>query len=99
MAASISYSRSASSTFSSYERSIDERCHSMSAPAQKLSPSPVSTTARASPTSANASVSSADQLGVERVPPLGLRDRDAQDVPVSLDAERAHARELRVGAC
>jgi hypothetical protein len=41
----------------------------------------------------------ADHLGVERVSPLGLRDRDVQDVPVSLDAERTHARELRVGAC
>ena len=71
----------------------------MSAPAQKLSPSPVSTTARASPTSDERLGQLADQLGVEGVPPLGLRDRDAQDVAVSLDAERTHARELRVGAC
>src|SRR5205085_5946913 len=35
-----------------------ERCQSTSAPAQKLGPSPARTTARASPTSANASVSS-----------------------------------------
>ena len=56
---SIASSRPASSTFSSKERSIDARCHSTSAPAQKLGPSPARTTARASPTSANASVSSA----------------------------------------
>src|SRR5437764_2242206 len=37
---------------------MDERCHSTSAPAQKLGPSPESTTALASPTSANASASS-----------------------------------------
>src|SRR5215213_3050202 len=49
----------ASSTFSSYVRSIADRCQSTSAPAQKLGPSPARTTARASPTSENASVSSA----------------------------------------
>ena len=58
---------------------MEARCHSTSAPAQKLGPSPARTTARASPTSANASVSSRDQGGVEGVAPLGLRDRDAQD--------------------
>src|SRR5512145_1016570 len=36
-----------------------ERCHSTSAPAQNAGPSPASRTTRASPTSANASVSSA----------------------------------------
>src|SRR5690242_2592366 len=45
--------------FSSKLRSIDARCHSTSAPAQKLGPSPASTTTRASPTSRNASCNSA----------------------------------------
>ena len=36
------------------ERSIEARCHSTSAPAQKLGPSPARTTARASPTSEKA---------------------------------------------
>src|SRR5204862_5192797 len=53
------YSLRASSTLSSYDRSIAERCQSMSAPAQNGSPSPASTTARTSPTSAKASVRSA----------------------------------------
>src|SRR5262249_29978640 len=33
-----------------------------------------------------------DQGGVEGVPPLGARKRDAEDVPVALDADPAHSR-------
>jgi hypothetical protein len=47
----------ASATFSSCERSAERRIHSTSAPAQKLRPSPARTTARAVPTSTNASAS------------------------------------------
>src|SRR5205085_9126999 len=54
IASSIARSCSASATFSSYDRSAEERIHSTSAPAENDGPSPVSSTARASPTSANA---------------------------------------------
>src|SRR5207248_7984947 len=37
-----------------------------------------------------------DQLRVERVPPLGLVQRDAQDAAVAFDAEAPHAPEHRV---
>ncbi len=49
----------ASATFASKSRSTEARIHSTSAPAQKLGPSPASSTARALPTSTNASESSA----------------------------------------
>ena len=58
IASSIARSRSASATFSSYDSDTDERIHSTSAPAEKDGPSPLSSTARASPMSLNASVSS-----------------------------------------
>ena len=44
----------ASATFSSTDKPTDARIHSTSAPAQKLAPSPASTTALARPTSTNA---------------------------------------------
>src|SRR3954451_13479149 len=59
IASSIERSAFASATFSSYERPTDERIQSTSAPAEKLGPSPASTTARARPTATNASASSA----------------------------------------
>src|SRR4029079_3348411 len=59
IASSIARSAFASATFSSYERSTEERIQSTSAPAEKLGPSPPSTTARARPTATNASASSA----------------------------------------
>lgn len=37
-----------------------------------------------------------DQGRVERIPALGARKRDAEDVPLPLDPERAHRRQLRV---
>src|SRR4051794_38793801 len=48
----------ASATFSSNERPAEARIQSTSAPAEKLAPSPASTTARARPTSTNVSASS-----------------------------------------
>jgi hypothetical protein len=36
-----------------------------------------------------------DQLGVERVPPLGLRERDAEDGAVPFDPEAGHPATLR----
>src|SRR5438874_6141182 len=59
IASSIARSAFASATFSSYERSTEERIQSTSAPAEKLGPSPPRTTARARPTPTNASASSA----------------------------------------
>src|SRR6476659_7057511 len=59
IASSMRLSAVASATFASRSRSADARIHSTSAPAQKLGPSPDSTTARAVPTSTNASESSA----------------------------------------
>ena len=41
----------------------------------------------------------ADEVSVEGVSAFGLVDGDAEDMSVPLDAQRAHARELRVGAC
>src|SRR6476661_2781089 len=58
IASSIARSAFASATFSSYERSTDERIQSTSAPAEKLGPSPANTTARARPTPTKASASS-----------------------------------------
>src|SRR5215470_13668090 len=58
IASSIARSPFASATFSSYERSTEERIQSTSAPAEKLGPSPASRTARARPTPTNASASS-----------------------------------------
>src|SRR6266480_2938169 len=58
IASTIARSALASATFSSYERSTDERIQSTSAPAEKLGPSPARTTARARPTPTNASASS-----------------------------------------
>src|SRR5256885_2784698 len=49
----------ASRRFASKPSSTEARIHSTSAPAEKLGPSPASTTARARPTSTNASASSA----------------------------------------
>src|SRR5438128_3377282 len=49
----------ASRRLASKSRSTDARIHSMSAPAEKLGPSPARTTARARPTSTNVSASSA----------------------------------------
>ena len=43
-ATSISCRRAASASFSSIDRPIEARCHSMSAPAQKTSPSPAAPT-------------------------------------------------------
>jgi dihydrodipicolinate synthase/N-acetylneuraminate lyase len=37
-----------------------------------------------------------DQGRVECIPALGARERDAEDVPLPLDPERAHRRQLRV---
>ena len=59
IASSMARSAFASATFSSYERSTEERIQSTSAPAEKLGPSPARTTARARPTPTNASASSA----------------------------------------
>ena len=59
IASSIFRNAFASATLSSKERSTDERIQSTSAPAEKLGPSPASTTARARPTSTKASASSA----------------------------------------
>ena len=39
-----------------------------------------------------------DQRGVERVPPLGTRERDPEDVAVSFDPERAHRAKHMVSA-
>ena len=98
-AAIIRYRRSASSTFSSKPRSIDARCHSTSAPAQKLGPSPARTTTRASPTSENASCSSAISAASKAFRRSGLRERDAQDAAVALDPEPGHrVASLRSGA-
>ena len=63
IASSSARRRSASSTFSSNERSTEERIQAMSAPAQNDGPSPASTTARASPDARNASVSSEINAG------------------------------------
>jgi hypothetical protein len=38
-----------------------------------------------------------DQPSVERITALGTGERDPKDGTVSLDAQRAHGRELRVG--
>ena len=59
IASNIRRSAFASATFASRSRSAEARIHSTSAPAQKLGPSPASTTARQVPTSTNASESSA----------------------------------------
>ena len=71
----------------------------MSAPAQKLSPSPVEDDGPRVADVAEGLGQLADELRVERVSPLGLVDRDAKNRSVPLDPQRAHARELRVAAC
>ena len=40
-----------------------------------------------------------DQSRVERIPALGARKRNAEGVPLPLDPERAHRRQLRVHWC
>ena len=88
---SIRYSRIASSTFSSYERSIAARCHSTSAPAQNAGPSPVEEH-RARVADVRERVGQLrDERGVEGVAAFGLRERHAEDVPVTLHLQRRHA--------
>ena len=61
------------------------RIHSMSAPAQKLGPSPASTTARAVPTSTNASASAEIMSPSNAFRVSGPGERDAEHVAVTLD--------------
>ena len=69
----------------------------MSAPAQKLVPSPASTTARAWPTSTNAAARCGDHVTVEGVPRLGPGEREPQEVAVALDPQSIHGgRQSRV---
>ena len=72
-------------------RSTDERIHSTSAPAQTLALAPARP--RASPASSGALAQRRDQLGVERVPAIRSRERDAEDAAVAFDAEVGHGRE------
>ena len=79
----------ASATFSSNESPTDERIQSTSAPAQKLAPSPASTTARALPTSTNACASSRISSASN-----ALRRSGRASVTRSTDRRRA-----RLGRC
>ena len=57
----------------------------MSAPAQKLGPSPARTTTRASADVGEGLRELGDQLGVEGVPALGPRQGDPEDASVAFD--------------
>ena len=75
------------------------RCHSMSAPAQKLSPSPESTTDARIADVRERFVSSAISSASNAFRRSGLASVTRRTRPVALDSQPAHRPDSKVAAC
>ena len=100
IASSIAAARSRRRRSLRSERSTEERIQSTSAPAEKLGPSPASTTARARPTSTNASASSAISAASNALRRSGRASVIRRTSPSRSIAEvLRHGEELRFARC